>query len=268
MKPRRHRGIRRQRVPGHLFSRALHVPFIAILCLAFPAHAQQDPRIRTVTYHPDTVYAVRAHVGYQIDLEFEPGETFVGLGAGDIEGIAFSAEGNHLFIKPRAARVSTNLTILTTRRHYHMDYLATDTSPHAGTLYALRFQYPPEKPVNAELNAVPVRPLNADYWYCGHPSLKPIHTSDDGVRTTIRFASTAEHPAVFVHNDDESESLLNFSIEQNGDMIIHRLARHFIVRRGKLIGCIVNRSFKGAGERLPTQAVSRDVERQVKEARP
>ena len=38
-------------------------------------------------YDSEQVYRLRGFVGYQIDLEFEAGETFVGLGAGDIEGL-------------------------------------------------------------------------------------------------------------------------------------------------------------------------------------
>ena len=83
-------------------------------------------------------------VGYQIDLEFEPGETFVGLGAGDIEGLAFVGQDNHLFLKPKAAKVATNLTVLTNRRHYHFDYTARGAAPAARTdvIYSLRFTYP------------------------------------------------------------------------------------------------------------------------------
>ena len=36
---------------------------------------------------------LKGFVGYQTDLEFETGETFVGLGAGDIDGISFVAAG-------------------------------------------------------------------------------------------------------------------------------------------------------------------------------
>ena len=56
-----------------------------------------DGRIRTVVYGADEVYRLRGYVGYQIDLEFQEGERFVGLGAGDVESITVGAEGNHLF---------------------------------------------------------------------------------------------------------------------------------------------------------------------------
>ena len=77
-----------------------------------PSHGDTDSRIRVTPYSGDRVYRLVGYVGYQIDLEFEPDEAFVGLGAGDIEGVAFASQGNHLFLKPKAPKVNTNLTVL------------------------------------------------------------------------------------------------------------------------------------------------------------
>jgi len=53
-------------------------------------------------------------------------------------------------------------------------------------------------------------------------------------------------PAIFVKNDDKSESLINFNVERD-EVVIHRVAKQFIVRRGQLVGCIVNKAFDGGG---------------------
>src|SRR5277367_2223291 len=107
-----------------------------------PAKGSVDIRIRVAAYDSAEVYKLRGLVGYQIDLEFEPGETFVGLGAGDMEGLSFVGQENHLFLKPKAARVATNLTVLTTRRHYHFDYTAVAQRPiEEDVIYSLRFTY-------------------------------------------------------------------------------------------------------------------------------
>ncbi len=94
-----------------------------VLAEVVPARGILDSRIRAARYDGDQVYRVHGLVGYQIDLEFEAGETFVGLGAGDIEGLAYFGQDNHLFLKPKAAKVATNLTVLTNRRRYQIDYL-------------------------------------------------------------------------------------------------------------------------------------------------
>jgi type IV secretory pathway VirB9-like protein len=104
-----------------------------------------DPRIRDVAYAPNTVYRLNGRIGYQIDIEFEAGERYIGLAAGDVNGLSFEAQDNHVFLKPKAGNVSTNLTILTDRRHYYFDYSvglnrATVTAA-SDTLYALRFRY-------------------------------------------------------------------------------------------------------------------------------
>jgi type IV secretion system protein VirB9 len=239
-----------------------------------PQAGALDSRIRVATYDSDQVYRLYGRIGYQIDLEFESGESFVGLGAGDIEGLSFFGEGNHLFLKPKAAKVATNLTVLTNRRRYQIDYSATGEREPDGheVIYAVRFLYPvlpseraaaeAAKRIDSALNAGGPRPSNIDYWYCGDPSLRPTAASDDGVHTRVRFAANAELPAVFVRNVDGSESLLNFSMDE-GDVIIHRVARQFILRRGRLAGCIVNRGYAGSGLRLEsgtvTPAVMRDV---------
>ncbi len=89
-----------------------------------PVRGLVDSRIRVAAYNAEEVYKLRGVVGYQIDLEFEPGETFTGLGAGDLEGLSFVGQDNHLCLKLRAAKVATNLTVLTSRRHYQFDYIA------------------------------------------------------------------------------------------------------------------------------------------------
>jgi type IV secretion system protein VirB9 len=234
-----------------------------------PAPGLLDARIRQARYETGQIYRLKGFVGYQIDLEFEAGESFVGLAAGDIEALSFVAEGNHLFLKPKAAAVGTNLTIVTSRRAYQIDYSASLQRPDATdeVVYALRFSYPSE-PEGAQADRLMRRAaVNFDYWYCGNPSLMPVAASDDGVHTRLRFAPRAEQPAVFVLNEDGSESLLNFSMD-SGDVILHRVARRLILRRGSLTGCIVNKAFAGGGDRLESYTISPAVDRTTPEAKP
>jgi len=246
-----------------------------------PARGSRDARVRVAEFDANEVYRLYGFVGYQIDIEFEAGETFVGLGAGDLEALAFVGQGNHLFLKPKAARVATNLTVLTSRRRYEFDYTALAERPDPGSIeviYALRFTYPLDASRTAGMDAdrrveqslaraSADRSANVDYWYCGHPGLRPVAASDDGVHTRLRFGARAELPAIFVRNDDGSESLLNFSVDA-GEVIIHRVAARFIVRRGKLTGCIVNAAFDGGGLRLESGTVAPEVERVTRGARP
>jgi len=236
-----------------------------------------DARIRALGYAADEVYRLRGYVGYQIDLEFESGEAFVGLGTGDLDSLTFAAQDNHLFLKPRAGGAKTNVTVLTTRRTYHFDYSSSERLPDPSlddVIYVLRFVYPPQRTDHAaaavehELtDAVQTRPHNLSYGYRGSPQLKPVSAWDDAVQTRLRFDSHDELPAIFLRNDDGTESLLNFTVEA-GELVVHRVARHLIVRRGTLKGCILNQSYSGSGQRLDSGTVAPAVERATRQLPP
>jgi type IV secretion system protein VirB9 len=272
---RRYDGMARRSAAATFVLYAL-LTSINLLAETVPVKGVVDSRIRVAAYNGDEVYKLRGFVGYQIDLEFEPGETFTGLGAGDLEGLSFVGQDNHLFLKPKAAKVATNLTVLTSRRHYQFDYIALSQRPTAdyqGVIYSLRFTYSPTpsqsaaaaaaKQLDSQLESASTqRPQNINYWYCGQPALRPVAAADDGVHTRLRFAANADLPAIFVRNEDGSESLLNFTMDA-GDVIVHRVAKRFILRRGNLTGCIVNQGFVGGGIRLESGTVAPDVQRRV-----
>ena len=237
-----------------------------------PAPGRGDPKIRIAPYSRNRVYRLYGYVGYQIDIEFAPGERFKGLAAGDIEGIAFKAQGRHLFIKPRIPHLRTNLTVLTNQRSYEFDYSVSPGSPDSAVrqaIYALRFTYPRspvvagqhvKQRIAADLARGPAVKRNYDYWYCGSPSLKPETVWDNGVQTWIRFGARQALPAIFVLGADGSESLVNFSVRR-GDVVVQRVVRRLVLRRGKVKGCIVNEAFRGGGERLRSGTVSPGVAR-------
>lgn len=265
------------------------IAFLAVCCIcclaaatacaqSFLSALRPDPRIRVVPYRADAIYRLRGYVGYQIDITFAPGEHFVGLGVGDAKGVTFAADANHLFLKPRAAHVATNLTVLTNRRTYLFDYQAGPRHPDpsgADVIYTLRFEYPAavvsapareQHQIEADLAAGrSIRPRNYDYWYCGDPSLKPVAAWDDDVQTTLVFGAHTELPAVFALNGDGSESLVNFDVRA-GRIVIQRVARRLILRRGRLLGCVVDRAFTGGGERLASGTIAPNVERLVRKA--
>lgn len=145
-------------------------------------------------------------------------------------------------------------------------------------MYAVQFVYPmayaTPKPAVDDALAKAIQALesggrdrqqNTDYWFCGSTALKPTGASDDGVHTRLRFGSRGEVPAVFVRNEDGTESLLNFSMAA-GEMVIHRVAPKFILRRGALTACVVNKGYRGSGERLPSGTVATGVERERRQA--
>jgi type IV secretion system protein VirB9 len=252
----------------------------AVRSESLPSRGTVDPRIRTAVYDADQVYRLYGYVGFAIELVFQDGETFAGEGGGDLDGITFGWHTNHLILKPKVANIGTNLVIYTDRRAYRFDYSATDRAPDPSTdevIWAVRFVYP-APPANKGPSAADEvkadfarastnRPRNFDYWYCGSAEIRPVAASDDGVQTRLTFGAKQELPAIFLSNADGSESLLNFSIEQ-GEVVIHRVAPRFVLRRGKLTGCIVNKAFSGGGERLKSGTIAPNVQRERKGEQP
>jgi type IV secretion system protein VirB9 len=242
------------------------------LAAVTPAPGRLDARVREVEYREGEVVRLEAYVGYHIHLELEAGERFVALGAGDSAAVDIAAEGRHVMLKPKAARVATNLTLVSSRRVYHFEYRTYEAQPPMrAAIFALRFRYPeareevtpaaplpfssvsvpmvdpdPEPEPIASLASDPVVPRNEDYWYCGSPWLRPVAVSDDGVQTRITFDVRGEWPAMFVRNADGTESLLNFHAEGT-TAVVHRVAPAFVLRRGRLVGCVENRGYAGSG---------------------
>jgi type IV secretion system protein VirB9 len=245
-----------------------------------PARGLVDPRVRIVAYDAEQVIRLHGYVGYQIHFQFADGETFVNLAAGDNKALDVGYEANHLVLKPLAEKVATNITVITTRRVYQFDYSASAERPdpdREDVIYSLRFIYPQEEArkaaealeqqhTNLKLTGAaedPHRARNTNYWGCGATAIRPQSAYDDGVQTRLRFPAHAEFPTMYVKNDDESESLVNFTVD-NDEVVIHRVARSFVLRRGKLVACIQNRSFDGGGQRLDTQTLVPGVQRVTK----
>lgn len=241
-----------------------------------PGRGEIDPRIREVNYNAEEVYRLTGYVGYQLEFEFSQSERFIGLAAGDIKGVSFESRENHLFLKPTAPGVLTNLTILTNRHHYRVDYAVASGRPdlnRGDVIYAVQFKYP-EDSVGADQAVAdaarlthdlqrPAAPLNSDYWFCGPSTLRPVSAYDDGYQTHLRFSDASELPALFIRNEDGSESLTNFTVTAH-EVVIHRVAHQMILRRGHLVACLVNKGFGGAQLHAPGGTISAEVERSAR----
>lgn len=249
------------------------------ICYAetLPRQGRVDPRVREVVFDKDDVIRLIGYEGYQTHLKLADDEEFVGIGAGDTGGLDITAEGNDTWIKPKASLVRTNFDLKTNKRVYHFDYESRKSLPknRNSMIYSITFRYPEEEAnqrttltdqerLRRKLKASGAA-INRDYWYCGNPSMKPVEAYDDGMQTHVKFSAYAEFPAIFVENEDQTEALINFHIDpDNGEVVIHRIGRRFVLRRGDLVGCIENRQFTGGGKRTTSGTVNRDVIRETK----
>jgi type IV secretion system protein VirB9 len=254
-----------------LSATALTLWLLVAVALADPV---SDPRLRVVDYRPTLVLPLTAFVGYHVHFEFAPGEYFVNLGAGDTSSLDVGAEGNHLLIKPKQPNGGTNLTILTNRRAYFVDYRALGRPPRADeAVYSIAFRYSdtaqPAAIASKDSSSAeallggPRRELNKDYWYCGSPSLRPISAVDDGLQLRLTFAPHAELPAVFAAEPDGEEAVVNTHVEDDS-IVVHRLAERILLRRGREVGCVVDRSARQRERRAASGTIDEGIDRALR----
>ncbi len=231
---------------------------LASFTLAVPATAQVAetaqvaPNIRYVEYNPDAIIRLTGHTGYQMMLEFEPGEKIETVGIGDSSGwqVTPNGAGTIMFLKPVGTPPTTNLSIITNQRRYNLELVARSglRVPQSQIVYAVRFRYP-AKPVVAEVTATPP-PLIAtppEYWnraysYDGAKGNVPEQVFDDGKSTYFRFAVGASAPAIFSVTPDAGESIVNFAV-RGPYTVVEQVAPQFVLRHGKEVTIIFNDAY-------------------------
>jgi type IV secretion system protein VirB9 len=254
-----------------------------------PPSGEVDPRIRTIPYNPDDVIELRGHYGYSILLQLASNEKFIDFGSGKDKALQVDDAGSLVGIKPISGEpFTTNLTIITDRRVYQFAYTVGENwkaavSPKA-PIFTLRFTYPQDEAKKAEaaaaaaaaagrLATAPSLPRNTDYWFCGSPGLKPEVAWDDGAQTHLRLPPGTGFPEIEAQDEAGQPGVANFNVVNKaeergdikaGDIVIHGIAGRFILRRGGLVGCVVNKAAHGV--RLPNNAIAQGVERVTKEA--
>lgn len=103
-----------------------------------------DSRIKTYVYNSNEVYLLLLHYGFQSHIEFEQGEEIKNLALGDTYAWKLTPLGNRLFVKPLEKNIHTNMTVITNRRTYQFDLVASEFNPgeEEDLVYLIRFFYP------------------------------------------------------------------------------------------------------------------------------
>ena len=210
---------------------------LACACAGLPSPLMaSDPHIHTVFYQPDTVIELRGAVGWQIMIEFGPDERIENVSIGDATAwqVVPNKRARMLFLKPLSAKGSTNMTVVTTARHYTFNLSVAPRG--AATPWVLRFDYPPV-PVVIVAEAPPAPPpppINLDFGYAlaGDAELMPTRVWDDGRQTYFEFAEDVAMPAIFSGGSKKDESLVNVTV-RGRVVVVQQRARRFTLRAGK-----------------------------------
>ncbi|HEX6785157.1 MAG TPA: TrbG/VirB9 family P-type conjugative transfer protein [Sphingomicrobium sp.] len=220
--------------------------FLALALLACaPAYGAADTRIRVQAYDPNQIVRIIGKAGIQSTIEFGDDERIENVAVGD--SAAWQITPNHraslLFVKPLTAHSRTNMTVVTDRRTYMFDLVAGDKS--SAPLYAMKFSYPNEKPVEvakattqvavvtppAPTPAMVAAKLHFDWNTKGNGKLLPTRVFDDGSALFLAWSHDTPLPAILTMSEDRKEGPLNYRMD--GDyIVIAPIPQNVVLRYG------------------------------------
>lgn len=208
----------------------------AIAALSAPASAQ-DPRLVERLYDPATVVRIDGRVNVQAVIRFGEDESIQNIGIGNSQDwqVTPTKGRNIVFVKPLSPRAATNMTVVTDKRTYLFDLVASPTSK--APLYQLTFVYPEEpEPELAEANpeddANPLElaaanddlavldpsMLNFEWSSSGDAALLPERVFDNGEATFLVWGEDASIPAILVKDHEGTLGPVNFA--PRGDTLV------------------------------------------------
>lgn len=185
-----------------------------------------DPRIQSVLYDPQQVIQLQVAAGYELDLEFAPGERIETVAVGDSGAwqVTPSKRGDHLFIKAQSG-TATNMTVITDARSYVFALVpAYGVTPDMAFTVKLRFASTAAAPADAAA-AVGV----GRYRLRGSRALRPSAIDDDGVHTYIEWSLHQAMPAVFALDAQDRETLVN-GMMRDGRYVIDSVSNRLLFR--------------------------------------
>ncbi len=243
----------------------------AVLSLSAPA-AAQDPRIVTRVFEDDQVVTISGKVKVQSTIKFAPDEQIENVAIGDSG--AWQVQPNKaqtiLFVKPLAVNAKTNMTVVTDKRTYLFDLVA---SPRNMPIYVLQFRYPKlearreqerlaaeaeakaqaERAEQALLEPSPVEvaaaddpfavqdpaKLNFDWAAKGDSNLLPSTIYDNGEAVFLTWPQGASIPAILVTNENGEEGPVNF-IPRGDTVVLDMVPAQIILRSGDETATLTN----------------------------
>ena len=243
-------------------------------------------RIMVLDYDEDTQdksIPILTKRGFVTQIDFGKGESIESLGGtsqaaaltGDADGwIVVGRKGDrHLYLKPKSEAYPSNLLVVTNRYNYAFELRILPDESRSDGVWRLSFRYPNDGLSNAEVRAnqvayalgSPTEKRNLKYrieLIRGNGDILPKKAWDDGRFTYIAMGNNREIPAAFKVDGNDGESTVNLHTEGQL-LVIHEVARRFLLRLDKQEVGIWNEAFDPDGMANTTGTASSEVVREV-----
>lgn len=217
--------------------------------------APADPRLVTKVFDEAQVYTITGKVRVQTTVKFAPDEAIQNVAIGDSN--AWQVQPNQarsiLFVKPLETNARTNMTVVTNRRTYLFDLVA---SPRNAPFYVLQFRYPELEAAAEEAaiaaasaaereqaNAIELAAANDPYAVAdpaqlnfewegeGSNDLLPARAYDDGNAVFLTWPAGAPIPAILITNAEGEEGPVNFTV-RGETVVLDTVPSEIILRSG------------------------------------
>ena len=219
--------------------------------LVLPGAAEAaDARLIKLPYNANQVYRLDGRTKVQATIRFAPDESIENVAIGDSSAwqVTPNKGANLLFVKPLQAHAATNMTVVTNKRTYLFDLVA---SPRATPVYVMSFSYTdlPKRPngdpqvanqttpteraaAQDDLAVLDPAKLNFAWTKSGDKSLLPKNVFDDGESTFLTWPSDQPVPAILVTNDKGMEGPVNYTVRGN-TIVVNGVPKQIVLRSGK-----------------------------------
>lgn len=244
-----------------------------------PPQGQFDPRVRVVDYNPLNVVKVTTFYGVSTHVQLGAGETVTAISVGDKDAWDIDIKNNNIFVKPKATKADTNVTVLTDKHTYQFAFVVEPMSitnaaawRDPNLVFSLSFRFPEleaQKQSSTEIKTQLVASKNGvsniDYWVAGSPEITPTAARDDGRFTYLTFSNNRDMPAIYSTDEEGNDALIDTHVEAN-TIVVHRVLRRLTLRKGNASACIVNKAFDpNSGADNTTGTIAPNIERVIKE---
>ncbi|MDG5824379.1 TrbG/VirB9 family P-type conjugative transfer protein (plasmid) [Xylella fastidiosa subsp. pauca] len=199
------------------------LPVLLLACVTHFAYAN-DPRIRTEIYDKSSVYNLHTQIGRASLIQLEADESEISplhCWVLVTPRLGTLGRGNNIVLKPTQKMPQTNVIVVTNKRTYSFELLATakDSMPVYSAIPVSRYRSL-ESSCRSKTSTDNCRSprrkmiINTDYFWRGdNELLKPTAAYDDGRFTRLVYDHSGELPVFFKVLPDGTEALLNSNID-------------------------------------------------------